>query len=332
MKRAILFVGLVLLSFKGFAIDLQKVIGDLAATGVELEIHGIDSELGRYVGTYRSRTSFFDYQHFALTSEDPVIKAQFKTLKRHDRVMVKGAIPKLKRPLLHIVVTELVQISSGQLPGPEHQHGVKLPAELLGLSEITVKVHASDPSGRMLVVDYKESILPIMVPQSHQALAAKIDRGDLVTIQFLILEDPSWPVHLRVSDSAGALTIVEHMSDQHGSAITVEGDLILFLQSPQVKFNVFAVRKELGGGLAREYTIVNFEDPQLFLAIRDKLQAAWDANVETAVDNRNKFAKAGLRVKVSGTMNFVDQSQANPQILVNSLADVEVLGAKTSDH
>jgi len=52
----------------------------------------------------------------------------------------------------------------------------------------------------------------------------------------------------------------------HGQPASVEGELVLFPKSPQVKFNVFAVLQPLPGNLRRQFTLANFESTDAFQA------------------------------------------------------------------
>ena len=302
-----------------WAIDLSQFISDLQTTGVELEVHGIDSQADRFVGTFRSKTDFFDFQHFALNSEDAAILAELKTLKRHDVIFVKGEIKSPSRPFLHITINQLKLMSSWGVDLGPYPHSVQVPNDLVGLDKFRVKVHATHSAGQMLVVDYKGSIFPVLVPQALQTIARDLDRGDLVELRFAQKLTPIWPLHLE----AVGLTGLEHMSSQHGQAVVYQGTLTLFPASPQVIFNVFALQKDLGEGITREYTIV-FSDPNLFRALREKMQKIWDDSPIAPINDRNKLIKPGLSIKAKGIFNFIDKDQANPQILVDSIDDITI--------
>jgi hypothetical protein len=112
----------------------------------------------------------------------------------------------------------------------------------------------------------------------------------------------------------------------HGKPADLEGALVLFPQSPQVRFNVFAVLQELPGGLKRQFTLADFTSPAVFADIRAKLQAAWDA-APAAVSGRNKLVSQSVRVRVKGTFNEVDTSQANVQILLDGPEAIDVTTA-----
>lgn len=301
-----------------FAIDLDQFLNRLRTTGVELEVHGIDTELGRYVGTFRE-ANFFDYQNFALTSERPEIKTFVNSLHRHDVIWVKGDVPALGRPLLHIVISDAHMVRAHNGGVDDHEHGVVLPDDLRGLSEIIVKVHAVSPDGRMLVADYKQAILPITVPRALTEQVAGLSRGDLLRIKFEIRNEPEAPVHLRLKPEDGSIEVLESMRALHGTEVEYTGDLVLFPKSPQVMFNVFAIQRILPGNQVREYTIVNFENPDLFAEIRNRLQSIWDSSPIEPQNDRNKLIKRGLKLRIAGKFNFVDAGQANPQILIDSV-------------
>jgi len=120
------------------------------------------------------------------------------------------------------------------------------------------------------------------------------------------------------------IQVLEPMQAQHGKSVTVEGALILFPKSPEIIFNVFAVQQLLRDGLNRQFTLVNFDDPDLFQKIREKLQKAWDQFPKDFVNGRNKLVSTKVRVKASGTVNVIDPNQANPQILLKSLDSVVI--------
>ncbi len=306
------------------AIDLDRFIVELQTTGVELEVHGIDPEADRLVAAYRDSQDFFDFQIFALTSRNKATIEFIRTLNRHDRIRVRGEIPSRTRPFLHIEVSDIELLKSGGTGVGSYPHPIRIPDDIQHLSEMVVKVHAVHDQGRMIVADYRGSILPVLVPPPNRDKAAALDRGDLVQIKFALRDEPEWPVHLNLKAEADALEVLEHMSDLHDQPVEYEGDLVLFPASPQVKFNVFALQKDIGHGVVREYTIINFSDPELFEALRTKMQSAWDRSPIQAENDRNKLIKRGLRIKARGRFNFVDKSQANPQIEVESLDDLEV--------
>jgi hypothetical protein len=89
--------------------------------------------------------------------------------------------------------------------------------------------------------------------------------------------------------------------------------------------NVFAVNSPAPGAVMRQFTLVNMDDPQVFNDILTKCQAAWDRHPGEYTNGRNKLISKKIQVRVKGTFNEVDPSQANAQILIKSAADLEII-------
>jgi hypothetical protein len=323
------FFALITLIFCGVShaqIDLNDVIDKLKSTeGIVLEVHGIVAEHDLFVGTYR-KDSFFNYLSLAITTEDANLREQIGGYKRHDFIRVWGDIPpaQARRGMPHIVATRVQLVKSYEVDIGRYERRTSIPQDLIGRSSVVVKVHAIDPTGRMLVVDYQGAIVPVRVPRDAQATVARLSRGDIVEVFFEIGEEPAAPTHLELRNQPDAVRTLDSVAAEHGQPAYLEGDLVMFPESPQVRFNVFALQRQVGD-VVREYTIVNFSDPELFAAIRQKLQNAWDQSPITPKNDRNKLIKKGLRVLAVGKYNFVDPSQANPQVLLERVEDITVL-------
>jgi len=97
--------------------------------------------------------------------------------------------------------------------------------------------------------------------------------------------------------------------------------------------NVFAVEAPITeahgakAGLKRQYTLVNFEDPEVFNQILALCQKAWDrhSGKDDYINGRNKFISNHIQVKVTGTYNEMDPSQANAQVLIHSIKDLQII-------
>jgi hypothetical protein len=306
--------------------DLSRVVEEqLAQGGVEGWIHGAVAEQHEYVLTYRTPGQFFDYLEISLVARDEAVAKQLASFKRHDKVRVKGAyMAHNPSPQKHILVTsiELVKKYESAYEVPGYQYQAKLPDDLLEKDSEIFLVHAIAGNGQILVLQYKDAVLPVFVKDGE--LTKNLYRGDLVKLRFKIRRRPQEPVHLTI-DETQPVEVLESIKELNGQKTTVEGALVLFPKSPEISFNVFAVRQSLQAGLDRQFTLVNFENPEIFEAVRAKLQKVWDEGGKEYVNGRNKLVSTKIRIRVTGTLNDVDPSQANPQLLLDSADAVQVI-------
>ncbi|MBW3625324.1 MAG: hypothetical protein KY468_18160, partial [Armatimonadetes bacterium] len=119
--------------------------------------------------------------------------------------------------------------------------------------------------------------------------------------------------------------------EQHGKKRTLVGALVMFPQSPQLRFDVYALQTTDPDGTRLDYTLVNFTDPERFARIRQKLENAWKAHAGTAQSGRNKLIQPRLRVRATGVINIQSPQQANPQILLDGPESIEILAGDVSD-
>ncbi|MGQ0552990.1 MAG: hypothetical protein ACT4PU_07195 [Planctomycetota bacterium] len=299
---------------------------DLAAgIAVEGEIHGAYPELGQYVFTYRIPGNFFEFVQVSLVAANEEVASTLAGLRRHDRVRIRGTLLENPSAQRHVELDsiELVKSFNPTPPVGRYDYATSVPQDLVGREEGVFLVHAVQAGGRVLVLELGDIVLPVHIERPE--LTRDLARNDVVRVAYEIRRRPEGTAHLQLKNVERPIEVVEAVMDLHGEPASVEGALVLFPKSPQLLFNTFAVLQELPGGLRRQFTLANFEDPQAFLAIRDKLQQAWDAaGVEGAVSGRNKLVSTTVRVRATGLFNQVDQNQANVQILLDGPDAIEV--------
>lgn len=315
-------------------VDLQKLEAALKSTGVSGRVHGAVFERGLSVWTYREPGDFFSHYEFPLITEDANVAELLKKVKRHDKVWIKGAFAKNQAPQKHIVVSELKIEESWKnpVPGadqlPPYEPKVKIPEDLQQKSELVARVHAIAAGGKVLVIDYRGAILPVFIknPDVSAGVAKNLFRGDKIRLHFVLRDYPDQPTHLS-PDPAKEKAIERLVSivEGHSKPVTKEGVLVLFPRSPQIVFDVFALQAEDADGVELEHTLVNFESPEVFQKIREKLAQAWELKKATAIQGRNKLVNPKIRIRAKGLLNVVDPNQANPQILLRAPEDVEIL-------
>lgn len=304
-------------------LDLSELGRRLRSEGLVGRIHGSVSERDLWVFTYRKPDDFFSHYEFPLVPESEELVQKLSALRRHDQVWIKGQIIENRAPLAHILVAELEVRERWDTERPPYSYDAQLPEELLARNEAAFRVHAVVNEGRVLVLEYKDSIVPVFVSQPQQT--ASLHRGDKIRLRYVVRAYPDRPTHLQPDPAvAQPLTVERSILEGHGTPVTREGYLVLFPKSPQIAFDVYALQEVDSDGLTLEYTLVNFDDVGTFRAIREKLAAFWNAHADRSVVGRNKLVNRALRVRATGLLNVQDQNQANPQILLSNPDAVSV--------
>ncbi len=315
---------LIVSSTASAAVDMAALAAKIKDGSAILEVHGAVADAHLYVLTYRDPSDFFSFVNMSAYGNNSQVDQILFSLLRHDRVMVKGTLEYHNtQPHVAIDRIDIVYVFAEGADFGKYQHTVKIPQALYGLDHFIGKVHAL--AAPMIVVEYGDAILPLVVDKAHAQLLTGLGRGDKIDLYFKIANDPPAPTHLKLNTGVSSpLVVLESAMSEHGNTVEFKGSLVLYIKSPQVMFNVFAFTRDMGDGVTRDYTLVNFDDAKVFQAIRDKLQAMWDAQVATSEIGRNKFINTKVRVTARGIVNYVDPSQANPQILLKSVADVQL--------
>jgi hypothetical protein len=306
-----------------YAVDLKDIEKQLSTTGCTGWIHGAVADQSMYVFTYRNPKDFFDYIEMSLVSEDPEMMKKFAEFSRQDEVKVKGAFMDNPSPQKHINVSSIEMVKKYKQPykTEPYEHEAKIPNDLVGKTNEVFMVHAVGGDGHILVVEYKDAVLPIFV--ENAAFTKNLYRNDVVNLKFGFQDEPDRPVHLVLTETdPQPVTVLDSIQAKNGKPAVLEGALIMFPKSPEIKFNVFAVQELLDNGLNRQYTLINMDNPKVFTQIREALQKEWDKFPGQYTNGRNKLLNKQIRVKVTGIYNEVDPSQANPQILLSSVDSI----------
>lgn len=307
------------LSCAAYAVDMDEVEKELTTSGVQGWIHASIADQGLYVFTYRTPGHFFDYVEMTLVPSTSGAAQILKTLGRHDLVKIKGKFLKIPSPQKHIsaAAIELVTKFKSDYPTEPYQYQVKIPDDLLKVTNALFFVHAIGGDGHILVTEYKDVVLPVAVKNGD--LTKNLYRNDLVRLNIKIIKTPNGPMHLTLDESTqNPIQVIDAIKDKNGKPADVEGVLVMFPKSPEIITTVFAVGEDLDGGAHRQYTILNMTNPDTFQKIHDFLQKEWDKFPGEYTNGRNKLFSKRIRVRVKGTFNEVDPSQANPQIFVDS--------------
>lgn len=307
-------------------IDLAEVERELAGEGVVGHVHGAVPQYGHFVFTYRDKNNFFNHLEFSMIPVTASARETLMTLRRHDKVRLFGRFSADNPSAFkHIKIKKLEVIKKYESDErtPPYNHELKLPEELKDKESFIGKVHAHTYDGKVLVVEYKDTVLPLFVEDPSRL--AQFFRNDTVKVFFKIIPPQGRrPMHLFLDQARQVpIEVLEAIEPGHGEPVTLTGDLVMFPESPQILFNIFAVRVIDRFGVLHNYTLVNFDDSEFFKKLREKLQSVWDANLASARGDRNMWLNPKVRVIASGIKNVVSPVQANPQILVSELDAVK---------
>lgn len=296
----------------------QSVDELLQGEGVVAEVHGAPHDLGHYVATVRDKEDFFKFEYYSLLGESPEVKEVLSKIKRHDKIRVWGEAEsfgpqkhlKLSRIVIETPSEELPQKYERQAQFPESFPDAQTPFRAL--------VHAIVQDKRLLVVEFKDAVLPVRVPSSVEL--PDLYKNDVIEMKAAVAAHPGNPSHLRALE----ITQKEAIVGIHEKPMEKQGVLVKFPKSPIVKFDIYALKETLADGLSRQYTLINFEDQELYAQMRAKLEQYWNEGDPSQVQNgRNMLVNPSVVVKVKGIGNVVDRGQANPQILLAKLEDIE---------
>lgn len=313
--------------------DVKKVEQQLMSLGIEGYIHGAVAQYSYYVINYGPTLKSVQ---FNLISFEPEINTQLRELKRHDKVNIKGFFLENKSPVKHIVVTNLEIIAPYEHRDEyDYSYDDEILAEFSQneSKKILAKVHAVINDGQALIIDYKDAIIPVFIETDLYHLTKDLYRNDKILINAKPLVKSRGPLHLSLDKQDDSpIKVIDKMVNCHGKQVTLEGILTMFYKSPQINLNVFAIKHKDPNGLERNFTFFpdyNTDNEidqfmELFGEIQNKLNPVWDAETEGRQQGRNSMYNPKIKVKVSGKINVVSKSQANPQIYIKEISAIEV--------
>jgi hypothetical protein len=305
-------------------LQLPQLTRELETTGLIGRIHGAVSPAQLFVMSVREPDNFFNHREFSLLATDNATLNSLSQVDRHDRVCVQGRFIANPSPQKHIAVKSIktLESSTGRKGFPDYARATLLPAALKQQTDFVGKVHAIDAGGQILVVEYQDQVFPIFVNSTEYTKG--LYRGDIIRLAYQIQERPQQPTHLQLNlEAKPPIAVIDAIASWHQQQKTLAGALVKFPKSPQLNFDVYAIEVETQG-VKRDFTLVNFENMQEFQKIRDKLAKIWDGHTQTIKLGRNMLINPQVVIEAKGRVNIVSPEQANPQILLNTAADIQL--------
>jgi hypothetical protein len=303
----------------------------LRTSGLKGRMHGVDPKSGLYVFTYTDPQNFFNSIHFSVITRNKAVQETLAGLKRHDAVTIKGRVKDLENPQPHIIA-ESIELrkkheSTEPVPAEKFEKTAKLPQDLQGKTEATFLVHAVVNDGQVLVLEYQDELVMMIVPDTQYS--KDLWRGDRVKARFHLNARPKGPTHLVLNTQPGEnkkpLEVVDYVvkrgdpnAERHQRPIVQEGALVLFPKSPQINRDIWAIEEKGPDGSSRYFTLVNFEVEGEQAKIDHQLRKWWDSSPKTIADGRNKLINRGVTIRASGTLNVEMPNQANAQLFLKA--------------
>lgn len=312
----------------------EKLGGD----GLTGWIHGAVPMYQQYIFTYRKESGdfmdFFKAEQFSLVPTTPEVAATLASLKRHDKIRLKGVVFQNGSPIVHLKVSgiEIIKKYEG---GTDNAYSFDV-SKLQGQDrfEIFGQVHATAASptlGQAIIVEHQDMMMPIAVDAKHDAVAAELYKGDIVNVSVKVVQHGRGPAHFVTDGEVeNGIEVVDAMVNCHDLEKTVEGYLVKFDKSPAISTDVYAVRVVDANGIGRNYTffpdVDMMADPdafgRIFTEISAKAKATWDGLADEPTVVRNYRAKQRIKVTAKGKINVVSTEQANAQVYLKSANDI----------
>jgi len=305
-------------------LEMTNLSQELNNTGLIGRIHGAAAESKMFVMSVREPTNFFSHREFSLLPKDSETVSFLEPANRHDLVCVRGNMVANPSPQAHIAVSSIQVLEPWQQPKgfAAYERSASLPSEIKEQTSFIGEVHAIGEDGKILVMGYKDLVIPIFVTATEYT--QKLYRGDIVKLNYQIQQKPHQPIHLQLDTTVEKpIEVLDAIASWNGQPKTLTGKLVKFPQSPQLKFDVYAMEVDTQN-IKRYFTLINFENMAEFDKIRQKLAQVWDDNLETAISGRNKLINPRVTIKAEGIANIVSTEQANPQILLDSAENISV--------
>lgn len=303
-------------------LSIESLAQELTDSGLIGRIHGAAGETQMFVMAVREPTNFFSHREFSLIPQDESTQETLNSLNRHDLVCVRGDLLANPSPQQHITLDSVRILEPWTQPEgfAPYERATALPSELKAQTNLVGKVHAVGSEGKILVVGYQDAVLPIYVSATEHT--KDLYRGDIIELNYQIQQNPQRPVHLQLDTTVEQpLKVIDAIAAWNEQPQTLTGSLVKFPQSPQLKFDVYAMQVDTQG-IKRYFTLINFENMAEFEKIRQKLAGIWEDNAATAVAGRNMLINPEVTIEATGLASIISPEQANPQILLDSAEQV----------
>ncbi len=284
------------------------------------------SQGGAAVLTVRDPENFFESRQVSLVAANPDVQETLQLFQRNDAICVRGELAPFGGDQVHILVSEafVLQAMPDRYPElPPYRYTGPEPEQLPDAGVVQARIHSSVTG--LLVVELGDRLVPVYLPEG-MTCGDRYWRFDTVVLPFRkrLVPGPGGVTHLELDANACELQVIESLRQQNGHRVAVTGSLTLFPRSPLITRDTYAV-SVAKDGFQTAYTVVNFDNREIFEAAQGLLAQAWQNATQGIERGRNHFVNPSVRVQVTGTLNMVSQDQANPQIVLEDIGGIVLM-------
>jgi len=306
-------------------VGLDELAAQARGAGLRGAMHGASPGAGAFVFTWWDPKSFFANRNFPVIPADEAVAARLAELERHQQVVLRGDFlrPPGSQPHLRVTGVEPGEKwSPGVTPTETWRPPPPLERLLAGRERIAALVHATEADGSVLVIEYRDAVIPAVVPDDARIReqVRGLFRGDRIRLRFRLRQSERRPVHMVVepgSPERPAVEVTDAIRDQHERERTLTGRLVLFPKSPVLRREIWGVEDRGPDGLHRYFTLANFRDAAEMDRIGAKARAAWEGR-PGVLDARHKYVHLQVRVRASGSVSNPARNQANPTLITRA--------------
>jgi hypothetical protein len=304
--------------------DVAKALG--APAGLAGTIHGFPTEDHRVtaVMSVRADNDFFNARQINLISQNDSVTELLGTLKRNDGVCVRGSVAAFGNDQIHVNVTEIAVLDLQNDPYPDlppYEYRGPTAESLPPSGKLVGRIHAAAPG--MLLVEVVDRVMPLVV-RNPASIPDGLYRFDTVEFAYEKANSTGSPVHLVLNESMNPpIKVTDSIRARNGQKTRVVGYLALFPRSPLISRDTYAINVDQNG-IQTSYTLVNFDNPEIFEKLQRALEQAWKSDTSKISRGRNYFLNGRVSVAIEGKLNMVSPSQANPQIIVDDFKALKI--------
>ncbi|MCA9841620.1 MAG: hypothetical protein KC475_05825 [Cyanobacteria bacterium HKST-UBA03] len=291
-------------------------------------IHAANQTTDTFVFTYVDAKDPAKIRNVSLIPKSIAVWKQFKDLTRFDEIAVTGQLLSRPVPQAHILVDKLEVIQRWPSTGLNESSYTNPPnwnELLLQNNSLVGKVHAVAGSGSVLMFDYQQTVVPVIVYEPE--LTKNLWRGDKVELTLSLVPSPDKPAHLMLENDGenNPVKLIKSVRDLEKQPLSVEGPLVRFPQNPIYKDGAWAIEYTDEDQVTWNFILQGKDGDEQQQAIDQFCQRLWEdlaapleeGHKEGFMLGRQKYVHPSTKIKATGLARQTNPSQPNPILMID---------------